>query len=515
MGKVNKTLQEKLSGYKGSEKEESKITPELSRFINTVNVLIFGIDNNGFINEWNQTAERITGFGKEDVIGRKLVEEFVLENFRAKTKKVLDKALKGENTAGFEFPLYTRDGRRVTILLNTTTQLNTRGNITGVTGIGQDITELNEYREKAQNLVEEKTEELHSAFIDTAKAKDRIEGILKSVDDGIIVTDTHSRVVLMNRAAEVMLGIRFSEIKDKPIDKVIDDRTLCDKVKTSLDEQISVSPFDFKLSGDDSEFPRIMRARTSAILDRENRPLGIITIILDMTREIELDRMKTGFLSTVAHELRTPLTFIRCFSEILLTREGISKEKSEKFLSYINSQALNMANTVNELLNISRIESGREFALNKIVCDAGALIKKVIPYFQEISTNNEFEILLPDEPVEWFVDNKKMEQVLINLLSNSIKYSPDGGVIRVVGEICEDSFQVTIEDQGIGMSPEQVDKIFDKFYRSDDSETSPEGTGLGMAIVKKIVESHDGNIRVESELGKGTAVKFAIPFRLQ
>ena len=515
MGKVNKTSQEKLSGHKGSEKEESKITPELSRFINTVNVLILGIDIKGLINEWNQTAERITGFGKEDVIGRKLVEEFVVEGFKSKTKEVLDKALKGENTAGFEFPLYTRDGRKVTILLNATTQLNKRGNITGVMGVGQDITELNEYREKAQNLVEEKTDELHSALIDTAKAKDRIEGILKSVDDGIIITDTHNRVVLMNHTAEDMLGIRFSEVKDKPIDIVIEDRTLCEKVKNSLDEQISVSPFDFKLSGDDSEYPRIMRARTSVILDRENRPLGIVTIILDMTREIELDRMKTGFLSTVAHELRTPLTFIRCFSEIILTREGISKEKSEKFLTYINSQTVKMANTVNELLNISRIESGPEFTLNKIVCDSGVLIKKVIPYFQEISTNHEFEVLLPDEPVEWLVDNEKMEQVLINLLSNSIKYSPDGGVIRVVGEMCEDGFRVSVEDQGIGMTPEQVEKIFDKFYRSDDSETSPEGTGLGMAIVKKIVESHGGNIRVESELGKGTAVKFAIPFNPQ
>ncbi len=212
MGKVNKTSQEKLSGHKGPEKEESKITPGFYQFINTVNVLIFGIDTKGQINEWNQTAERITGFEKDDVVGRKLVEEFVAEDCRSKAKEVLDKALKGENIVSFEFPLYTQDGRKVTILLNATTRLNTRGNITGVMGVGQDITELNEYREKPQNLVEEKTDELHSSHIDTAQAKDWIEGILKSVDDGIIITDTHNRVVLMNHTAEDMLGIRFSDV---------------------------------------------------------------------------------------------------------------------------------------------------------------------------------------------------------------------------------------------------------------------------------------------------------------
>ena len=139
------------------------------------------------------------------------------------------------------------------------------------------------------------------------------------------------------------------------------------------------------------------------------------------------------------------------------------------------------------------------------------VIEEVIPYFQEISLEHEFEVVLPDEAVEIFVDREKYEQVIKNVLNNAVKYTPDGGMIRVSGEIIEDNFHVSVEDNGIGMTPEQVEKIFDKFYRVDASDSAPEGTGLGMVIVKHIVELHSGKVWVESEFGKGTTVRVTIP----
>jgi len=370
--------------------------------------------------------------------------------------------------------------------------------------------------------VKERTKELNRALYDTQEARDRIDGILKSVGDGLIVTDIYNRVILMNRAAENLLDVRFSELIEQPIDFAIQDDTLRDQLKATLDKKETDGQFDFKLPGEDTKHPRIMCARTSVIKDRTSeQTTSIITIIHDVTHEREVELMKTEFLSTAAHELRTPLTSIQGFSEILITRKDLSKEERRKFLSYINKQASSLAMIVNDLLDVSRIESELGFALNKQKCIAGDVIKDVIPYFQESSPKLKIEVVLPDKPVELFVDKEKMQQVLKNILSNAIKYSPEDSVIRVVGEIVPNlelvdnerssAFRISIEDRGIGMTPGQVEQIFNKFYRVDVSDSAPEGTGLGMTIVRYIVEMHDGKVWVESEPGKGTTVKFVIP----
>ncbi|MFC1537724.1 sensor histidine kinase, partial [Gemmatimonadota bacterium] len=219
------------------------------------------------------------------------------------------------------------------------------------------------------------------------------------------------------------------------------------------------------------------------------------------------------FLSTAAHELRTPLTSIQGFSEILTTRKDTSPEEQEKFLGYINTQAVGLANIINDLLDISRIESGVGFSLNQVSCDIGELIRGIVPYFQEQSSKHQFEVIFPEEPVELSVDKDKMGQVLKNILSNAVKYSPDGGLIKITGETADDHFQVAVEDQGKGMTPEQVEKVFEKFYRVDASNTAVEGTGLGTTIIKYLVEAHGGEIFVESEYGKGTTVRFTIPLK--
>jgi len=376
---------------------------------------------------------------------------------------------------------------------------------------------------------------LQESLVDTELARDRIDGILKSVADGLIVTDVYNRVILMNRAAEDLLGVHFSEVIDQPIDFAIDDPILRDKVKETLNKKTTGYLFDFELPSDNPKHPRIMRARTSVIHDREGKDSGIVTIIHDVTHEREVDRIKTEFISTAAHELRTPLTSIQGFSEILLMRENLKPEEREKFLTYINKQSVGLAAIINDLLDISRIESGRGFALNKVPCNAGDAIKEILPYFQEQYENHQFEVALPEKPVQLHVDKEKMGQVLKNLLSNAVKYSPEGGLIRVVGKVVDFGignldfgseetqqsamrdpkskmgFRISVQDQGMGMTPDQVDKVFDKFYRVDASNTAIEGTGLGMTVVQHIVEAHGGKVWVESELGKGTTVTFTIP----
>ncbi len=209
--------------------------------------------------------------------------------------------------------------------------------------IGQLAVDFNQMIEDLRRLEEEckqAEEELNQALLDTEQAKDKIDGILRSVADGLIVTDIYNNVVLMNKVAEDLLGVGFSQAIGQPIDLAIKEKTLREKVMETLDRKTTGYLFDFELQSGDPEHPKIMRARTSVIFDRKSNETGIVTIMHDVTREREVDRMKTEFISTAAHELRTPLTSIQGFSEILLMRENLSPDEKKKFLTYINKYNL-------------------------------------------------------------------------------------------------------------------------------------------------------------------------------
>lgn len=373
--------------------------------------------------------------------------------------------------------------------------------------------EIKKLNEELEQKIEVRTKELNIALKETEKAKDKIDGIVKSVADGLIVTDLRHRVILMNHSAEDLLGVRLSNVIGRSIDFAIEEKTLREKIRYTLNKKTTEYKFDFEWSGDDPKNPRIMRARTSVIHDKEGKDSGIVTIIHDVTHEREVDRMKTEFLSTAAHELRTPLTSIQGFSEILITKENLSEDEKEKFLHYINKQAKCLAKIIRDLLDVSRIESRRGLAINITKCDIKKIVEQVIPYFEEQSQIHTFKAKFPEESVELHVDKEKIEQILKNLIGNSVKYSPKGGDIIINVEIDGKHCKISVKDRGIGMTSEQVEKIFDKFYRADASKTAPDGTGLGMTIVKYHVEAHGGKIWVESKKGKGTEVTFTTPLK--
>ncbi len=428
--------------------------------------------------------------------------------------------LAGEGLRNIEAFLKPKEGNPYELIISAAPLLNEQNEVNGAVITMTDVTELkkankkiSEYSKNLKRMVENRTRELQRALHDTEEARDKIDGILKSVGDGLIVTDIYNRVVLMNRAAEDLLGVRLSEVINRPIDFAIKDKTLRDKFKETLNKKKTGTQFDFELPGENTKYPRIMRARISVIYDKTGKQTGIVTIIYDVTHEREMDRLKTEFISIAAHELRTPLTSIQGFSEILLTRNDLNEEERKKFLSYINKQSKHLANIINTLLDISRIESGKGLIFNKAPCNINEIITETVGYFKAFSQKHQFEVSLPEESVELMVDKEKMRQVLENIISNAIKYSPEGGIIQITGELLKEHYQLSVKDQGVGISPEHIEKIFDKFYRVDTSNTSVSGIGLGMSIVKDIVEAHGGRIWVESELGKGTTVIFTIPRR--
>jgi PAS domain S-box-containing protein len=273
-------------------------------------------------------------------------------------------------------------------------------------GFTIDITErrqaeekIKEYSKNLESMVEDRTREVNLALADTERARDRIDGILKSTGEGLIVTDMYNRIVLMNRAAEELLEVRLSEVINRPVEYALDEETLLEHLKTTFSRDTD-DKFYLELCQTGSKKPRYMQARSSVIHDKLGKNTGVVTSFHDITLEREVDQMKTEFLSTAAHELRTPLTSIQGFSEILLTRTNIKPDEQKKFLNYINKQAVKLAKIISELLDISRIESGRGFELVKESHNINDLVSQVVSVFRDQTEKHSFEVVIPDTPVE-------------------------------------------------------------------------------------------------------------------
>ena len=272
----------------------------------------------------------------------------------------------------------------------------------------------------------------------------------------------------------------------------------------ALANQLAMAATNARLYGEVQAYSHAMEekvARRTAELEKVN------------ARLVELDRLKSDFLSTVSHELRTPLTSIRSFSEILLRYDVDDVEKRRKFVSIIHDEAERLTRMINDLLDLSRIEAGRlemsplELALEPVFARA---VDATQPLCAEkgISVFSSVEAGLP--PV--FADADRLHQVLTNLLANSVKFSPEGGAIKLRGIVKDGCALISLEDAGPGIPPDRLEQIFERFHQVRDTQKSqPLGTGLGLTISREIVEKMGGNIWAESELGRGAIFYFTVP----
>lgn len=246
----------------------------------------------------------------------------------------------------------------------------------------------------------------------------------------------------------------------------------------------------------------------------ETHTVSQILYFRDVTVETEVDQMKSEFLSTAAHELRTPMASIFGFTEILLTQETEAKERKE-FLDIIYNQSKLMANILDELLDLARIEArrGKDFRYTRVCLQELAF--DVVRALKLPPGRTLPNLVMPEEPVYVMADERKLQQVVTNVLSNAFKYSPAGGPVELKVENQTDADQlpvvcIQVTDQGIGMTPAQVSRVCERFYRADTSGKIP-GTGLGMSIVKEIIELHRGTINITSRPGQGSRITLCIP----
>jgi signal transduction histidine kinase len=243
--------------------------------------------------------------------------------------------------------------------------------------------------------------------------------------------------------------------------------------------------------------------------DENGQAAGIIGVMHDITLQRDADRSRSEFVSMVAHELQTPLAAILGFSELL--HEGSLGERERKeALEVIISKSEALSQMVTELLDLSRLESGRPLSVDKEQCDISNLLTGSIDSFRKRIATHRFVPDLPKSPVMVTVDCKRIGQVMENLLSNAVKYSGAASTIHVSAHTEGDICRITVRDEGVGMSPNQLEHLFDKFYRAKQKKTAS-GTGLGLFIVKSIVEAHHGKIHIASVLGQGTTVTVELP----
>jgi PAS domain S-box-containing protein len=346
---------------------------------------------------------------------------------------------------------------------------------------------------------------------DIANEQSRVRTIMNSMDCGILVTDNEKQLVLVNPSAPQMLNLDSSALVGRPMADVVPQKELMEMIDQLFSGQECYTALERELQTPDGLW---LRARAAPVRDGEANILGAVTVLQDITVMKQMDQMKNEFVTMVSHELKAPLAAIQQQINVLL--EGIAGEINERqqhFLVRAETRAQGLINLINELLDISRIEAGR------IVSEQGPLdlvpvLRHVVDFVRPQAEHKGQQIFVetPDSLPCVSADPRNMDEVFINVINNAIKYTPENGRIDVSADRVGDHVRITVADTGYGIPKEDIPKIFDKFYRVKNEKTrSISGTGLGLPIVKGIVEAHLGTIKVESQLGHGTTFSILLP----
>src|SRR5690625_487338 len=337
----------------------------------------------------------------------------------------------------------------------------------------------------------------------------KLSSVLENMSEGVIATDKHGEITLTNEAAGRLFNKSPLSLISKDLLKILE---LEEKVEDIIQLQESDS---IVLDFSNHEEIFFVRANFSAIYDddRFKTPSGLIAVLSDVTEDERVEQERREFVSNVSHELRTPLTSLNSYTEALLDGAWKDPVIAPKFLEVTQNETERMIRMVNDLLQLSRVDS-KEMSLNRENIDFNEFFNMIIDRF-EMNTkdgNLVFHRDIPRQAFPVWMDKDRMTQVIDNILSNAVKYSPDGGKITCKVERQIRQIVISVKDEGIGIEYDQLDKIFDRFYRVDRARTRElGGTGLGLAITRELIEAHYGRIWANSIEGKGTTIRITLP----
>lgn len=346
---------------------------------------------------------------------------------------------------------------------------------------------------------------LRNTLMEISSEKNKIETVLNYLTDGVIAFNLKGEIIHTNPASRKMLGITDPTGNFKDYAEMYN-------IDFSIEEVVYLNSAKTREMNITAE-GRVVRVYFAVFTDEEKKPEGIIAVLQDITEQHKLDGMRREFVANVSHELRTPLTSIKSYSETLMDGAIEDTELSYKFLRVINSETDRMTRIVKDLLQLSRLDN-QKMQWNMEELYFVDLVKNVVERMQMEAASKSQKLdcfVLGDIP---FVkaDRDRIEQVLVNIITNSIKYTPEEGKVTVyIGKTYNEVY-AKITDTGIGIPEKDIPRIFERFYRVDKARSRDlGGTGLGLAIAKEIVESHAGTITISSEVGKGTEVVVKLP----
>ncbi|MBN1392925.1 MAG: PAS domain-containing protein [Sedimentisphaerales bacterium] len=350
------------------------------------------------------------------------------------------------------------------------------------------------------------------------KQKRNTDEIIYGIRDAVIVIDEFDKLLIANEAASKLFGFDHISSRHKPVSELIS------REKAGNNEFVS-----FLCQSRQSKSRHIRReinitnetetktfdCIVSCIYDEAGRITGMVAVLHDVTREKEISQMKNDFVSRVSHELKTPLASISAYSEMLADGEANDEKTRKEFYSVIQDQAKRLNRLIEDILNISRIESGL-IKVDKKPVSLTILIEEQLQMIRNYAEEKNITVI-GQKPIVFdqvYADKDMISEVVINLLSNAVKYTPRGGSIKIEMEVDENAgkARVRITDTGIGIPENEIEHIFDKFYRIGANKKQAEGTGLGLNLVKQIVEKvHNGRVFVKSKPGEGSTFGFELP----
>ena len=408
-------------------------------------------------------------------------------------------------------------------------------NLSGSAKSGEELTGVimnivNEELETRTNLVKEEISRKYEDLIDVKKQaiaslqgkynniiseKKQTESVLRSVAEGLVVVNDKGDVILMNPAAEKLLDVKKEKKVGKPLLEDIKDEQLISLVSGS-----AVGEKEIVLASKKVDTKKVLRSSSAVIEDENGKTVGMVSVLSDITKQRELEQLKSDFVANVSHELRTPIVAIQKSIAVILEKAaGPLTEPQEKFLTAAKSNLQRLDRLINDLLDLSKLEAKKmtlkleSISIEKIINDACESLDnwaKAKAIIIEKTIQNDLAAIR--------IDPLRIIQVLNNLIGNAIKFTPNDGKIMIETKLREENneIEISVADNGIGIAKEDLSKVFDKFEQAGERTwTDISGTGLGLSIAKEIVELHAGKIWVESEKGKGAKFTFTLPYKNQ
>jgi PAS domain S-box-containing protein len=438
----------------------------------------------------NEAFTKMTGFSEVEVTGNSID---VL--FGAKTDSMvinnIESALRKKEQITSEIVYYKKDGSQFWAEFSLQPVSNGKNNINHWVYVQRDISERKTAEEEMRQYNE------------------RLDIILQSMGDGVLVLDADQKIMMINNKAKELLCDGTNDVAKMRIKDVINE---CSKEGENLIQSLKKNSFanlEFQVTSPRS---RLLLVTGTSFLDVDGESAGKVLILRDYTKEKEIEQMKNDFVSNVSHELRTPLASILGFSSTILKDNDMPDEVKSEFNEIIYRESRRLAQLIDDILSISRIESGRQLYYPKKM-SLRTIVPEIMDTFKIQAQEKRIEMInnINGKLSPILIDQKAIRQVLVNLIGNAIKFTERNGTVTIDAQNIKKSVVLEIKDTGIGIPQADISKIFDKFFRVNQIGASIAGTGLGLSIVREIVDYHNGEIDVLSEEKKGTTFRVTFP----